>query len=92
VQVWVRDERDIVRFGYVWLDLPDDSRIVIYRTGGTDTDGGSVSRCRRSRPLGDYSDRREELPIANEMRARLVSVFGPLRFSDDDPRPTGTVR
>lgn len=91
VKVWVRDERDIVRLGYVWLDLSDDTRIVIYRAGGTDADDGSVSRCRRSRSLGDHSDRSEELPVPMEMRARLASVFGPLRFSDEDLRPTETV-
>lgn len=90
VQAWVRDERDIVRLGYVWLDLSDGSRIVIYRVGGTDADNGSVSRCRRSRPIDDYGDRVEELPIPDEMRARLVSVFGPLRFSDKDSRSAGT--
>lgn len=90
VQVWVRDEPDVVRFGYVRLDLSDGSRIVIYRIGGTDADSGSVSRCRRSRPIGDYSDRIEELPIPAEMRARLVSVFWPLRFSDEDSLPAGT--
>lgn len=90
VQVLVRDERNVVRLGYVWLDLSDGSRIVIYRAGGTDADDGSVSRCRRSRSLCDYSDRIEELPIPKEMRARLVSVFGPLRFSDEDSRPAGT--
>jgi hypothetical protein len=48
-QVWVRDERNIVRLGHIWLDLADGSRIVIYCAGGTDADEGSVSRCRRAR-------------------------------------------
>jgi hypothetical protein len=88
-QLWVRDERNIVRLGYIWLDLADGSRIVIYCAGGTDADEGSVSRCRRSRSFGDYSDQVEELLIPEEMQARLVAVFGPLRFSGQDSRSAG---
>jgi hypothetical protein len=88
-QVWVRNEISIIRLGYIWLDLADGSRIVIYRAGGTDADNGSVNRCRRSRSFGDYSDQIEELPICEDMQARLVAVFGPLRFSSEDSQSAG---
>jgi len=74
----VRDDRGVVDIAWTRLELADGSTIVVY---GLREDG---YKCRRTRLSDeDYSDRPAIEPIPEEMRARLVEVFGPLRFDGE---------
>ena len=74
VDVYVREDRGIVDISIVRLRLTD-SEIAIYGIG--------ARKCRRSRLVGDYSEKVEILPIDRGLRERLVSVFGPLIFGSE---------
>lgn len=82
VKVSARDDHGVVDITWIRLELADKSTIVIY---GLSEDG---HKCRRTRllPDDDYSDRVAIELIPAEMQARLMSVFGPLRF---DPERDG---
>lgn len=67
-------EQETLDIRWIRLELYDGSTIAIY--GFED----SENRCRWMRPRTDYSDRSEILLIPAEMQARLVSIFGQLRF------------
>lgn len=75
VDVYVREDFGIVDLSIVRLLLPDSSEIVIHGIG--------ARKCRRSRLVGDYSDKIEILAIDPGLCARLVSVFGPLIFDPE---------
>lgn len=75
------DRGGVVDVAWIRLELADRSTIVVF---GLREDG---YRCRRTRLSDDdYSDRPAIEAIPEEMQARLMSVFGPLRF---DPEPDG---
>lgn len=76
VDVYVRDDRDVVVLSIVRLRLADGSEIAVY---GVDT-----TKCLRSRLRDDYSDRVDVLPIDPDLRVRLVAVFGPMTFRDPE--------
>jgi hypothetical protein len=81
-RVSARDDRGIVDIAWIRLELADGSTIVIF---GLREDG---YRCRRTRLSdGDYSDRPAIETIPEDMRERLVAIFGPLRFDPEADRP-----
>lgn len=72
----VRDDRGEVDIAWIRLELADGSTIVVY---GLTEDG---YRCRRTRLRDDCSDRVDVECISADMQARLVAVFGSLRFDE----------
>lgn len=76
VDVYVRDDRDIVALSIIRLRLDDGSEIAVY---GVDT-----TKCLRSKLADDYSDRVNVLPIDPDLRERLLAVFGPMIFRDPE--------
>jgi hypothetical protein len=78
VRVSARDDRGVVDITWIRLELADGSTIVIY---GLSEDG---HKCRRTRLADDdYSDRAVIELITADMKQRLMSVFGPLRFDGE---------
>lgn len=81
-RVSARNDRGVVDVAWIRLELTDGSTIVVF---GLREDG---YRCRRTRLSGDdYSDRPAIEAIPEEMQARLISVFGQLRFDPGADRP-----
>lgn len=75
-EIDVRDDRgEVVEMRRVRLELRDGSIVTIHNFGGD-------RRCRRLRYSSDYSDRTDVVPIPEEMRARIVAVFGAMRFDE----------
>ena len=74
--VVVIERRDPVDMVIIRLKLIDGSEIAIY--------GQSLEKASRSRLRQDYSDHVDDVPIPGEMRARLETVFGKLRYRGDN--------
>lgn len=75
-EVLVIERSDPIVMRIIRLKMTDGSEIAIY---GTDLDKASRSRLRQ-----DYSDRVDDVSIPGEMRVRLETVFGQLRYRGDD--------